>query len=419
MICMKYRVLAIVLILFSAYSCSPRDGAVSIVEVNGTEVFVASLNGLSSNVATIPLSSLVESLEVVQLEDHDDAFFIPWFTTVTENYIGVRQREGRPYLLFSRSGQFLGNIGRVGQGPGEYPRTLYDDIIDDKNGLIYLVPTIGNILVYNTAGVFLREMAASERLIRPKLFLSDDVLAILHMSFSEDSPMGFQIANPVTETYVVDVASGEVSFESLEIETRTPHRGQILSTLATPAHFVVWCFSGEIFNTRNVQGVFDFTRTGVDTMFHFDMQNNRIVPVFTMTSEVGIWKNYLQINRDLIMTTVSDFDSQRGHFVRRSSGRELILTDLRNLTSSYVNIVNDFFGNLPIQAFVWTFRNGYFVWNVQPEDLMDQIENRLAERNVSQSDRQQLETLLSRLVEDTNNVVFIGRLRDGIEGRLW
>ena len=115
------------------------------------------------------------------------------------------------------------------------------------------------------------------------------------------------------------------------------------------------------------------------------------------------------------MTSVNVFDEN----IRRFTLRGVVATDLRNLTSSYVNIVNDFFGNLPVEASMGTFRNGYFVWNIQPEDLMYQIENHLDRGSVSQNDRQQLENLLSRLEEDTNNVVFIGRLRDGIEGRLW
>ena len=384
---MRAKVVLIAALIFSAYACSPRGGAVSIVEVNGNKMFVASLRGLSSNIVTIPLSSLVESMELVQLEDHDDAFFRSHFTTVTANYIGVRQQDLRPYLLFSRRGQFLGNIGSVGQGPGEY-QWLYDDIIDDKNKLIYLVSTFGSnrVLVYNTSGAFVREIVTPVRLSKPKIFLSDNILTVLHKSFSEDSPMGFQI----------------------DINTN-----QVVREVSTPAHLVMFGYDSEIFNTRNVPGVFDFFYPNNDTLFHFDARNNRLIPFFTMTSYEHLQNRYLQINNDLILTEVFTFENNR--FALRGT----VATDLRNLTSSYVNIVNDFFGNLPVRASVATFRNGYFVYNVQPEDLMDAIENRLAESNVTENDRQQLQQLLSKLEEDTNNVVFIGRLRSGIETRLF
>ena len=388
----RINILFITLIVLSVCSCSPQgDGAVSIVEINGNKMFVASLNGLSPNVVTIPLSSLVESMELVQLETTDDAFFRHWFTTITENYIGVRQPEWRPFLLFSRSGRFLGSSS-VGQGLGEHSWTLYDDVFDEENGFIYLAPFAHSdrILVLDTSGAFIREITTPMRLNKPRLFVYGDVLSIVHKSFSEDSPMAFQI----------------------DINT-----GQLLSELATPAHFVVQSFCGEIFHTRNVEGVFDFfytSYTGVDTLFHFDLENNRIVPFFTMTSATGIWTSYFQVNRDLIMTHVNVRD-EHGIYINRG----IVATDLRNLTSSYVNVVNDFFGNLPVTPSAVTFRNGYFVHNVQPEDLMYEIENHLARGSVSQSDRQQLEELLSKLEEDTNNVVFIGRLRDGIDGKLW
>jgi hypothetical protein len=409
----KILFIALIIIL-SAYSCSPRgDGSVSVVDVNGSKMYVTSLQGLSSNTVTVPLSRLVESLELVQLETKDEAFFRPQFTTVTEKYIGIKQQSGRPYLLFDRSGRFLGNVGSVGSGPGEYSMTPYDDIIDDENGLIYLAPFMGsNILVYNTSGAFLRSIVAPQRLNKSKIFLSDDALAVFHKSFSEDSPMAFQMTIP-TGNYAVNITTGEVA--DLSVENPRIHAGQVISELATPAHFVVRSFDGEIFTSRNVEGVFDFLHTNTDTLFHFDMKSNRIVPVFTMASGEGIWKNYFQVNRDLIMIGVNEFNAESRQWVNRGT----MATDLKNMTSSYVNIVNDFFGNLPVQASVLTFRNGYFVYNVQPEELIDEIENRLAGSNVSQSDRQQLEELLSRLEEGTNNVVFIGKLKNGIEEKLW
>ena len=384
----KITLFFITLITLSIFACTPRgDGAISIVEVNGTEMFVASLRGLPSNVATIPLSSLVESLELVQLETTDNAFFRHWFTTVTENYIGVRQPEWRPYLLFSRSGRFLGSSS-VGQGPGEHSETLYDDFIDDKNGLIYLASFFNSdrILVLDTSGAFVREIVAPVRLNKPRIFVSDDVLSIIHLSFSENSPMGYQI----------------------DINT-----GQVLNELSTPANFVVQCFTHDIFTTKNIEGIFDFFHMGVDTLFHFDVKNNKIIPFFTMESPENMINRYIQINGDLILTNI---------YVRENhllAFRGTVASDLKNLTSSYVKIVNDFFGNLPVTPSVVMFQNGYFVHNIQPEDLMYQIKNHLDRGDVSQNDRQQLENLLSRLEENTNNVVFIGRLRDRIEEKLW
>jgi len=50
---------------------------------------------------------------------------------------------------------------------------------------------------------------------------------------------------------------------------------------------------------------------------------------------------------------------------------------------------------------------------------MEDIEDRLAERGLSDDDRQVLSRVLSTLEEDTNNVVFIGKLKSEVRSRLW
>jgi len=51
--------------------------------------------------------------------------------------------------------------------------------------------------------------------------------------------------------------------------------------------------------------------------------------------------------------------------------------------------------------------------------LMEDIENRLAERNCTEEDREILKKTLSKLKEGTNNLVFIGKLKEEIDTRLW
>jgi hypothetical protein len=92
-------------------------------------------------------------------------------------------------------------------------------------------------------------------------------------------------------------------------------------------------------------------------------------------------------------------------------GKGLISTDKDKKTSAYVELVNDYFGNLPIPISVITFRNGWFVYNVETSDLRDKIENHLEGSKVSEKDRQTLKKLLPTLKEENNNVVFIGKLK--------
>ena len=113
-----------------------------------------------------------------------------------------------------------------------------------------------------------------------------------------------------------------------------------------------------------------------------------------------------QLNKDLVLTTIT----RRG----------LVATDMKNKKSSWVRIKNDYFGNLNVQIDIESsFRNGYFVYNIQPEQLMDDIEQYLTESDCTEKDRQILQKTLSTLKEDTNNVVFIGKLKNEVGKNLF
>jgi len=392
---MKSKILLVAL-LFGACSCSQKgDGTVSIVDVGGSKMAVLSLDELKSNVLKISLSSLVENCELVQLESREDIYINPWFTTVTDKYIGVSEERREPFKLFDRSGKFLCNVGQIGQGPGEYNWNPYDAIIDDQNELIYISQVSGNkILVYNTSGQFVKEFVAPFRLVKAKIFLSDNILSVVHMPF------------PNTKSMI------------LQFDINT---GKVLEEVAPLEHLIAQNFDYDIINTRNAQGILDFAFMECDTLYHFDVKSNKILPAFKMihSSSKKPWMVYFQINKDLLFTNVSFLGNDPNFGGQKYIPKGLVATDLKNKTSSYITIVNDYFGNIPVQVSYFTFFHGHYVLNLQPEQLMDIITNRLAERDCKENDRLILQKTLSALKEESNNVVFIGKLRSEINTKLW
>ena len=73
---------------------------------------------------TVNLSDFVEDFQVIRFENKDEAFFKYNWMFFSDNYICVRQ-SGAPVKLFEKSGKYIGNVGNIGQGPGEY-RAVYD-----------------------------------------------------------------------------------------------------------------------------------------------------------------------------------------------------------------------------------------------------------------------------------------------------
>jgi len=406
----------IITVLLCVYSCnrakSDGDGSVSVN--NG--VFTVSLNKIKSDVKIIPLSSLVESLELVQLECHEDAFFRSFeMTTVYERYIGVRPTLHDNFKLFDRSGNFLTTVGRRGPGPGEYTNSIGYAIIDEKNELIYLAVHPNKILVYNTSGQFVKEFFTPQMMFSPRMFLSDDILTVAHI------PTVFLVGR---QNHPEMNNSGSIMFQ-FDVNT-----GELLKELATPAeHFVLrgsGFGGGVVHSNQNIPGLFDFmprlfTQEQYDTLYHIDLKNNKFLPIFTLDYNFTTPQDkpsFIQLNKNLIMTQTVKIHGTPTPHGTFSVERCLIATDLTTKTSSRVKIINDFFGGLdalPDNFLPNHFRRGYYVRSIQPEDLMEDIKDRLADRNISENDRQILNRTLSTLREGTNNVVFIGKLKNEIK----
>lgn len=356
-------------LVFSSLGVYAQDGSVSEVTVNGAKVMVCSLDKVKKT-ETIPLSRLVENCTLIRFETNQEAFFKAWFITVTDKYIGVRQQGNGSYKLFDRSGKFLCNVGAVGKGPGEYSMSLYDDIIDDQSNLIYLSPFMGNkLLLYSTSGKFIKYIEVPEKLNKPKIFLSNGILTVVHMPFQDAKAIAYQL----------------------------DAKGSVLKQLSPPAFMMASSYDGEIFNTRNTPA-FDFMYTGSDTLYHFNGSRNKIEPIFTMSVSPSqkAFRQYFELKH---------------HYFTYISGKGLISTDKDKKTSSFITIVNDYFGNLPMRASITNFRNGWYVYTLEPADLQELINKRLEDKTCTEQDKQVLKKLLPTLKEADNNVMFIGKLK--------
>ncbi|MDR3251980.1 MAG: 6-bladed beta-propeller [Tannerella sp.] len=347
------------------------ESAVRQEKVNGVEMPVCSLDKVSGT-RTMPLSELVESCELIRFEDIDAAIFKARMTTVSEKYIGVSLRGGGSFKLFDRSGKYLCDVGSLGQGPGEYAIGTYDELIDDRNELVYLAAFMENgILVYSTSGQFLKKIKAPHRLNKPVMFLSEGILSVVHMPFG-----------------------GE---ESLAIQFDAD--GNIVKQLKAPEHLVVHDYGNEIFYHRNT-GEFDLLPTATDTLFHYDVKANRIVPVFVMEPPTKEDEFLSKIHNEL-----------KHGFLTTVMGKGLVYTDKKAKSASWVKIVNDFYGGIECNGNSLFFRNGWYTWNVEPLDLIDAIEKRLQESDCTDDDRTKLKELLSTIDANSANLLFLGKLK--------
>ncbi len=103
----------------------------------------------------VPSDSLFSSFEVIKLEATPRSLIKePRRVSINSSHIYV-QDENRRLLQFSLNGDYLRDIGNLGQGPNEFISLAGYDI--DNSGLIYLID-YKKILVFNDQGIFQNEI---------------------------------------------------------------------------------------------------------------------------------------------------------------------------------------------------------------------------------------------------------------------
>lgn len=111
------------------------------------------------------VSDWIEPLEIIALETTEESLLgsVDKLVECDGKYY-VLDRMRKCILLFAENGKFLRSIGRVGQGPGEYP-DLYDFVVDVNTGRLYLLTEASVIYAYNGDGRFLWKKKISNSLL--------------------------------------------------------------------------------------------------------------------------------------------------------------------------------------------------------------------------------------------------------------
>lgn len=150
----------ILLVCLLCCACGKKEGynALSYQVTENDTLFICDAEQWG-NSRQIKLSNWVTDFKCIQLENSDTALVKGWRVYITDNYIGVLDEQA--FKLFNHQGKFLCNIGRTGQGPGEY-KVLYGATLNEKFDKICLAPFYGkSLLEYNFRGEFLQSIDVS------------------------------------------------------------------------------------------------------------------------------------------------------------------------------------------------------------------------------------------------------------------
>ena len=363
------------------------------VEVDGQEMTVCELELLKDTI-DLPLSYWVEDFETVKLDGKDEALVGHGPVYVSDNYILVRESNNVPCKLFRRDGSFVGKVGSLGLGPGEYT-DVYDMQIDEQAEHIYLLPFRSKaIYVYDLKGNYQKDIPLNkkyEKMMVPKgLFKVDAAknrVAVMTLPF-DYLPL---------VAWVQDMEGNflhEVPMNHLKI--RPAFSNEMLSSK---------CFADAL-----DVSLYTLKEVRKDTLYHLDMNDGKLYPKFTL--DFG--------GRDITRHNYFDFST---HYAGSLAAIEQVSENsfMVNATCAYLvekesgkgaffRTTNDFLDNEPINIISKRCINGYYTLNIEPAALIEKLEKGLKNQS-DEAKRKKMEALMKTIDEDDNNYIFIGKLK--------
>ncbi|MBP3519479.1 MAG: 6-bladed beta-propeller [Parabacteroides sp.] len=362
----------------------------------GTDKVLSCDQKLLADTVRIPLSFFTEELEIIKLDNRDEALVGQTGVTVSDHYILTHS--GYPptaFKLFDRKGNFIAEVGKIGQGPGEYT-SVYDAQIDELNQRIYLMPWQSDkLLVFDMQGKALEPIPLGIRCPKAKFKVDPMQNTLIVAALPWEQLPAFIWTQDMTGKHIQEVAPGY---------------------LTVPSNF-----NSEVCCYANQPDLFDLSLycmmpPRVDSLYQYNIKENRLQPVFTFQhtkTDPVPWHGYIEwpdhfagnfsgppVVKKVETGTISTPGKTFHYIVDKKTGK-----------GSYLKLYNDYFGNLEIGYPSYAFSHGYYTRNLEPGNLLTDIEKALENQDITDKMRKKLTDLQTTIDENDNNYVMIARLK--------
>ena len=351
------------------------------------------------------LGDLMETYEIIKLENKDEALIKTYSfgIFVTDNYILLKPDAISPVKLFTRKGQYVADIGGIGQGPGEY-KTIHSCMIDEKQKRIYLGSGRANkILTYDLKGNYLSDEAIhfKEIVHKPCIWMDHDKkhVTVVGLPFSENENSNFAISNNVCW-----------------VQNR---EGDIVHRIPVNHYGLIGDYSNGLVACRNVDAIsfsiFEdpMLRTRPDTLYHYDAVKNIITPCFTIDHVVS---------ENQSACTVL-YETSRSYWAQVTLYPNNLSSSVYSVRLPAFNVcVSKKDGNVrridrftdPLLGLSYPYlvmQNGYVCISYEPLGLMAALDKVLAQTDWEPDVRKRATDLRNSLHENDNDILIIGKLK--------
>lgn len=388
-------------LLLGMFVCSftpeqkPLDKAkvvASIKTVGNDKVTVCDFSAIKGDEVTLPLSMFTEELQIVKLDNKDEAFVKNGFTSISDNYILVRGEKENPYKLFDKKGNFVATVGNIGQGPGEYQLT-YDQQIEESAGRIYIVPwNASNIWAYNLKGDYVSSIPLGMRPPKACCWVnSADSMATVALAPIAGYP-AFVFSVKPDGKIINYIKPGEFAFPNKDTYNYEP-----VCLKNTDAKS---CY------------IFNFFDPKPDTLYHYDTKVNLLRPRFTVEypGKNAPIHTYTELPRYYVGDVSEKVQVDANSFT--TTPPKFYIVDKQSLKGSFCKLENDFMGGLAIWSPIYAFNNGYYVANMYPSELKEALEKVLVSNTSMKKEmRTKLTKLKDSITENDNNYILYAKLK--------
>lgn len=337
----------------------------------------------------LPLSLLIESFEMVKLDNRDEAIVANRGTIVTDNFILVRNNKQNPFKLFDKQGNFLTKIGAYGQGPNQY-LNVYDEYLDDANKTIYILPWQSDkLLRFKTDGTPLKTIPLCHRAPKGKFYVdaNNKTISVFLLPFKG----------------IPDVAWTQ-DFD-----------GNMLKNIPAGHLSVHPDFSNEVSSSQNMNAfdcsLFTFSEKRPDSLYHYNFEENSLDAKFTLDFNGQPYKIhwYEELPNHFLGSVTIEKKLSENTSTTEYPAKYIV--DKKTLKGAFYKLQNDFLGNIPIK---WAaFNHGYYVWNVEPRELGELLSQQLKKNpSMDEEMRNKLQNILNEINENDNNYIFYGKLKN-------
>ena len=365
------------------------------IKTNGQPLIVCNWTHLTDSII-LPLSQLVEDLEIIPLENKDEAYVRNSSIRISENYILLHSSRNMPFKLFTRQGKYICNIGNPGNGPEGYGQ-ICDFQLDEVHNRIYLMPWNATaLIVYDLQGK-----------LQPSIPLN-----------TPDEP-SWKLPKSV---FHVDGERREVTVATLPWKSNPrmvwvqDFEGHILQHSPYNPYQFPSDYNSEIYHRNNTDAfelsVQNFHPEKEDTLYHYEQDTNQLIPIFTLHfgEEKPLIHEYFEFPTCFIGMVIGRME-EVGFTQTESQEHIHFIVDKRTLRGGRYRVYNDFLGNTET-FWLKHSRNGSYARTLSPQMLKAELEKALRRNDLTPDMRQKVSTLAESInAERDNNYLMIGKLK--------